>query len=96
MEDVPNWDSQSAPSENRVPVSASIGGEPHIREDVPILFPRSVKTERQKGRNTERQNDRIQKYKKTDIVLSKARTSACFKLSLERPVGQLVSTKSSQ
>ena len=54
-------------------------------------FPRSVETERQKGLNTERQNDRIQKYKKQ--TLSKAKTSACFKLSFERPVSQLVPTR---
>ena len=68
---VPNslFVSQSALSENRVPFSASIGVVPHIREDAPILF--SVETERQEGRNTQRQNDRIQKYKKTDIVKGK-------------------------
>ena len=55
------------------------------------FFPRTEDTERQKGLNTERQNDRIQKYKKQ--TLSKAKTSACFKLSFERPVSQLVPTR---
>ena len=68
MEDVPNWDSQCTPSENRVLVSASIGGVPHIREDAPILFLsfcRDREARRPKYRKTKRL---IHKYKKNDIV----------------------------
>ena len=74
MEDVPNWDSQSAPSENRVPVSASIGGVPHVRKDAPILFSsfcRDREARRQKYTKTKLKNTKIQKdiVKGNDISL---------------------------
>ena len=48
-----------------------------------------IKAEIHKDKTTEYKNTKKQ-------TLSKARTSAYYKLSLERPVSQLVSTKSSQ
>ena len=83
--------SQSALSETRVPFLPLLVECLTYGRMRQYFFPHSVETERQKGLNTERQNDRIQKYKKTTLL--KATISAGFKLSFEGPVSQLVLTR---
>ena len=83
--------SQSALSETRVPFLPLLVECLTYGRMRQYFFPHSVETERQEGLNTERQNDRIQKYKKTTLL--KATISAGFKLSFEGPVSQLVLTR---